>query len=220
MSWPHPSKHLNRRSGLSLAEIAIVLGVIGTLVGIIFEVASAVSYKSKLNRAGEDLGQIAINMRSMYTGRQTSFAALSPPATPNFTTYSQQYLQQGIFPSDMVTDPSAACANTTVNTPWNKDVGICTGTAQISLVGSSGNPVQFIVRYSNVPSDACVDLLTHNSLPGPTTGLKRIDINGNPVGLDGNLAMPLPMSVVAINAACLAGSISTLDWYYNLGSSM
>lgn len=214
----------NKKLGFTLLEMAIVMAITGTVIGVLFAASSVVQNKIYINQAVDTLGQINVNMHNAFAGRATSYAALTPPAAPDFaqTSFTQTFISQGIVPYDLLSPSAAAgappCVGTIANNPWNSVEGTCggaaTGTIFLSLVGSVGNPVQFAVRFTNIGADACADLLVRTSLPGRETTLTRIDVGGNSFT---SAARTLPIDTITASGACpTAGAPFTIDWYFNL----
>jgi type II secretory pathway pseudopilin PulG len=213
-------------AGYSLLEIAIVMGVVGAIVGALFAAAGMTQHKVYINQASDELNLIGGNMHNLYAGRNTSYAALgSPPATAgaaNFSSLTPTYIQQGIFPVEMLSPgpatDTAPCAGTIANNPLSTTAGSCggagTGSAQVALAGTASSGVQFVVRYTNIDADSCADLLVRNSLPGHETGLTQIIVSSGITYT--NSAGQLPVTSIAASAACPRGATYSIDWYYNL----
>jgi len=211
-------KHEKKKSGFTLLEMAIVMAITGTVIGVLFAASSVVQYRIYVNESVDVLGQINVNMHNAFAGRATSFAALGPPAVPDFlqTSFTDTFISQGIVPNDMLTPQvppgTPPPAGTIANNPWN--TGSAIGTIFLSLIGAAGNPVQFAVRYTNIGADACADLLVRTSLPGRETTLTRIDVGGNTFT---STAQQLPIDTITASGACpTAGAPFTIDWYFNL----
>jgi len=205
----HAPEH--RRQGYTLIEIAIVLGVMGSIVAGLFIVAEIAQYRVMTNRASDELNLIADNMRNFYVAQNVSVAALGVNCTIN---YSAAAVSQGLFPKEMVSGGFA-------NNPWND--GVATNTAQVGLTSNIvacptvQGPVQIVVEYTNIPAEACTDLVTRNSLSGRETGLQEIQVNAAVVGIAGNTgATPLPVDPITSKAHCTSATANTIDWFYNL----
>jgi prepilin-type N-terminal cleavage/methylation domain-containing protein len=220
-------KSTKTKRGFTLLEIAIVTGIVGAILAALFAAATTVEYRVSLNQASDDINLIAGNVRSYYAGQNTSFSALAPPAavtTTSFCTYTIRFLADNIFPSDMVTKTGAVSLS---NHPWSQTTTTCgasaIGSVNVSLVGTANNPVQFVIRFVNVPAEACTDLITRNSLPGRDTGLTQIQVQPSGAAAAPAPITQLPISPTAAATACAgsgvaAGTLYTIDWYYNVGS--
>lgn len=218
-----------RRRGFTLLELAIVMVIIGSIVGVLFAAGSTASHKVSINQATDELGQISQNMRNLYAGRTTSYAALGPlnatAADKDFTKFTPTYVQQNVFPPEMLS-PGAApgtvpCNGTVANNAFGGPAGTCgaaaVGTALIALAGSATTQVQYVIRYKGLSANDCADLLVRNSLPGRETGLAQIIVNNNnvPAGIAYNTTTPLPLTSIAATNACNS-TTNIIDWYYNL----
>jgi prepilin-type N-terminal cleavage/methylation domain-containing protein len=217
-----------RKRGFTLLETAIVMAIIGAIIGLLFSVAYLTQSKVNINQAADELNQISQNVRGLYAGRNTSYAALGPlnliATAADFVKFTPTFVQQNVFPYEMLV-PSATlgvtpCLGTVANNPWNYVPGACGGAAlgsvQLALAGSAATPVQFVVRYTGINDAVCADLVAHNSLPGRATGLTQIQINGAVGGIAYSTLTPMPISSPVATALCTAGNTNVIDWYYNL----
>ena len=199
------------RRGLTLMELAVVFGIMGTVLGVIFTALPSVSRNIKINRATESLPMIVTNVRALYASRGISYAALAPAQSAatieanvgavgatEFTKYTQPWIAAGVFPSDMV-------SGGVVKTPWGG------GVVQGALAGVAGAPVQFVLSYSAVPFDYCPELLRQTAATqDDRMVLQSLYVNG--------AAVVVPVTVATATAACpAAGATATIDWYFKLG---
>ncbi|HEU0117105.1 MAG TPA: type II secretion system protein [Alphaproteobacteria bacterium] len=202
-----------KRRGFTMVEIAIVLGVVGLIIGAIFTASSHVRYKMQVNDASNELSQISINIRNYYSGRQTSYAALNgaralnaTPSAADFTYYTGLFnaATANIFPSEMI-------AGGFVNNQWSQ---VAANTAQAALAGSAGNPVQYVIEYNNLAQGPCTDLVVGNSLADRTTALVKVVVTGSAATTFSGTS--LPVSPIPAGTACNAASTNIVDWYYSL----
>jgi hypothetical protein len=213
-----PAFGRKRRHGFTIAELAIIVGIIGGVLAALFATASIARYRLNINQGSDELQLTLNNVRNLYAGRNVAFNALNaarplnPAPTPgDFGFYNPLMLQAQVFPREMI-------ANGVANNVWNpSNAG---GTAQVALAyPNANNPVQIVVRYTNLPTEVCTDLLMRNSMPGNQTGLTRIAINApaavyiqDPV----TNTQQLPVTAVNAAAACDGAANYTIDWYYNI----
>lgn len=214
-SFSRTCLRLKKGCGFTLLETAIVLGVIGVAVSVLFVTAGTVEYRASVNQASEELNQISQNMRNLFAGRSTSYAALGPlnlvATNADFTNFSAKVVQQNVFPNEMLSPPVAPGtippAGTIAYTPWR-------ALAQVALAGSAATPIQYVIRYNSLRAEVCSDLLMRNSLPGRETGLTQIIVSSGITYT--NAARQLPVTSLAANAACSGRASYNVDWYYSL----
>ncbi len=102
MRFKYLSPYSASRRGFTLTEMAIVVGIIGLVLGGIWAASAAAYSVLRVNRAHEEIDTIINNMRQLY--------ASSPTIPPGDLTGSA--MTAGVFPADMVT-PDGLIAN-----PW------------------------------------------------------------------------------------------------------
>ena len=133
------------KRGFNLIEAAIVLGVIGLIIGGIWVAAAAVQNNLRISNSSRNLIQIVQNIRNLYYGQS--------PATATITT---TLISAGSIPADMVN-------GTTIVNAWN-------GAVTVELATTD----TFDVSFDNVPQGACIDLITKNTNLSTGIGLSRI----------------------------------------------
>ncbi|HUY68359.1 MAG TPA: prepilin-type N-terminal cleavage/methylation domain-containing protein [Alphaproteobacteria bacterium] len=100
-----------RRSGIgsrgfTLTEIAIVLGVVGIVLGGIWAAAALVSQNDKTQEASQDIALIVANYRSLFSTRGIDY---NNGYWTDFTCFG---IQNNAFPSSMIV-PGTSCAGPT-----------------------------------------------------------------------------------------------------------
>jgi hypothetical protein len=146
-----------------LTEIAIVLGIIGLILGAIWVAASAVYQNLRNSKATTELLTIAQGIRTMYaTSAQVDPNAnmTSWGANAQGVGFPRTYLQAGLFPTD-ATDQGNPNLNTRAIDPWQGNIVV---QATSGLV--AGDNLGFVVVFDNVPQSACIALLTGNTGTG------------------------------------------------------
>lgn len=143
------NKTMNReRRGFTLTEAAIVLGIVGLILGAIWVAAAAVYNNMRTNTAQRQLLTIVQNIRSVHA-TQPTFATMT----------CQQASVAGIYPSDMVTNPGVAGA--TCQNVWR-------GAVVLTAVNAGA---AFQIDMVNVPNTSCVSLLTNTTGTSRDTGI-------------------------------------------------
>lgn len=135
-----------RRKGFTLTEIAIVLGIVGLILGAIWVAAAGVYNNQKINRANTEILTILQSVRSLYA---------SSGAVGSDTEITNSLCQANVFPGDMV--GVAACGDNSIRHPWG-----AAGTVHVystsSMTANTGDAIQ--IEFINIPRWACISLLT------------------------------------------------------------
>jgi type II secretory pathway pseudopilin PulG len=149
-------RKINSEAGFNLIEAAIVLGIVGIIVGGIWVAASAAYNNMKLRDATSQILVIGQNLRSLL-GNNPNDTSLLATATA---------VQMGLAPSNMIGPGN------TLRSPWNTGVTIdrASGDNYVSIV------------YADLPSEACSGLLGRLSNSGASSGIRTIVVGtGTPV---------------------------------------
>jgi type II secretory pathway pseudopilin PulG len=206
--------HLNQSSrpygrGFSLVETAIVMGIVGLIVGGIWAWAALPNSQVLANQATDELYAIVNNGRGYYSGRAL-------PSTPcaSLSTLTSVPASTGIFPSGMgVTATSGTAAP---KDPWGNTV------SAYACVSAAG-PTVLAVRFSNLSRKLCIDMIagtlgdmisnTNTSGGGAGMNLFRIDINDRQLQSATNGIIGVSDAAAKVGA-CANGA--HVDWYYKL----
>jgi type II secretory pathway pseudopilin PulG len=147
----------------TLTEIAIVLGIVGFILGSIWAAASAVYSNMKISQAQEGITYTAQKTRSMFAGSNQTSATGSP----------QTITSSGMFPVSWVN-----LATDVIGNPWNQ-----TPAASLSfVVGDSLNPTMFGIELDNISASGCVALISfYNSAASTANGGQVAGLAGTAV---------------------------------------
>jgi prepilin-type N-terminal cleavage/methylation domain-containing protein len=130
--------HRQRRRGFTLTEIAIVLGIIGLILGAIWVAAAAVYNNLRVSHANTEILQIAQAVRGLYGNASSTGVIANTILTPTL-------INAKTVPSDMVN-----VAGTGLIDPFpGGTTGVLTPTTADS----------FTIEMTDVPNDACINLL-------------------------------------------------------------
>lgn len=136
------------RRGFNLVEAAIVLGVVGLVIGGIWVAAAAVQANLRKSDASKGLIQIVQNVRNLYYGQ-------TPSATGAITT---SLINANAIPGNFINGATA------VN-PWN-------GSITVSIAGASTDQVDILMTA--IPRDACIEMTSRNTNISTGVGLSQI----------------------------------------------
>ena len=139
------------KRGFTLTEAAIVLGIVGLILGAIWVAAAAVYNNLRVTTTSNQLLQIVQSIRSMHATQQTVDSAIN----------ALLVAKAGGIPKDMLDVPTNP---TTVTDVW---AGAVTIAAATSVVANDS----FSVAFSRVPQGPCADLLVRNTGSGRDSGL-------------------------------------------------
>ena len=184
--------------GFTLTEAAIVLGIVGLILGAIWVAAASVYCNLHVSRANEQVLTIVQSVRSMHATQQSIGGADGDDLTLNM-------IKGGAFPKDMIVGTGAG---RTASNPWN---GLVTMTQDTSLNGTLGDA--FALTYAGLPEAACIDLAVRLTGPARDGGLI-----GAAVAADNSLSQPLTVSTAATNICTATGSTNVLTLTFKIKS--
>jgi len=170
--------------GFTLTEAAIVLGIVGLILGAIWVAAAAVYNNLRVSTASNQLLQIVQSVRSIHATQNTVDTGLAGTAG------AVLIARAGGIPKDMLNDPTNP---TEVRNGWNGQVQLASATS----AGVAGD--SFTITFPSVPQGACSDLLTRNTGAGRDTGIVSAGANGTTYTQAGG---DFPVTVTNAVAAC------------------
>jgi len=164
--------------GFTLTEAAIVLGIVGLILGAIWVAAAAVYNNMRVSTTNTQLLQMVSNIRSLYATQQSMEAAATQLTLAT----------AGAIPRDMIDDPAAPAV---VRNVWNGVVLVAP--ANVNFAGDA-----FDVTLPNMPRQACTELLVRTTGSGRDSGLVSIT-----TGVGAIAAAAMPIDVATANAQCV-----------------
>jgi prepilin-type N-terminal cleavage/methylation domain-containing protein len=176
------------KKGFTLTEIAIVLGIMGLILGAIWVAASSVYTNQKVQKAATEMVTAVGNIRGLFSETaQTGYATAA-----NITT---AVCNAGVFPPDMVVN----CATPTITDPWTVPLAAGTGTIVFAQdIAAIGAQDGFVVEMTNVPRDACLSLLrgaAQGAWRGGVAAFGAAPVVGN-----------MPLTVAQADGLCVGGA--------------
>lgn len=215
MQFKHYYK--KRYQGMTMIELAVVLGVAGLLVGGVWVAASAANEAHRVNQTVEQIRQIVDNVRTRYT----SVAVI--PQLP-YTDLTQQVAAADGFPAEtrltLGVDPATCSLGTPCYfaNPWSSDGtgSVCTdgtyclgsfGNLLVQMTGNTNSA--FVLLLRNLPQQACIKIAARFIDIWDEVGITAIGFN------NGDSAIPAtrlqaPPTIGVITADCAAGNANSL----------
>ena len=141
--------------GRSMVEMLGVLAIIGVLSAGGLAGYSKAMFKHKLNTTIDQITMIVTNIRTLY-GTQGNYAGLN----------NGMAVKAGVVPNAMYTANSTGTydSNATLTNPFKGGATIAVAT--VATVDNAG----FTVTYTNLPSEACVQIATSDFGTGAGSG--------------------------------------------------
>lgn len=140
-----------RLRGFTLTEAAIVLGIMGLILGAIWSAASAVYKNQHINTTSAQILQIVNGVRSLYSTRTIVESSVTAAVLKS----------AGSVPSDMETN------GIYVKNVWGGNVEIF-----------GNDTTYFSIRYYGLPDDVCAKLLVGLTGVNRYSGLILVDTGG------------------------------------------
>ena len=181
---------LIRKRGFNLIEIAIVLAVIGLVIGGIYIAAGAVTDSNHRQELNKQLLQIVQNVRRVYR-TQASFAVPSHADIAGL----------GLLPADM-RDDGTNFYNSFSGGAW---------------IGAGYTFQQFTVGFAGLPASACTDLATSNFGSAQIVNQMGLVDEANGTGWLGATAMADGVSPAEARSLCsLSGNTNVIQLMFQL----
>lgn len=200
------SRHKKSRA-FTLTELAIVLAVVGGIVGLIWAAAADVSMSNKVRAANVELVYISHTVRGIFV-EQGGVRGQNSTLTPALDRLKA-------FPLEMRQDPTVDAG--ILFHPWSQKIDTSTslGDVQVSASDCVGTLVLddktpepcFSVLMMFLTQKACVQILAATTMTG--TGLQSVTINGT------NLSLPIDSNTATTNCSVTTPA-NTVQWVYTL----
>lgn len=162
-------KRPKRWRGFTLTEVAIVLGVIGLILGGLWIAINNVRENRKVSLGVTEIATIVHNIRELYAER-------SGFTLPNDSEVSATLMNSGVFPAEMI---NAAAAHP-ISNPW--------GGYTLLWINHGGVPNSFWISMYNLTKLGCADIASAVGASGSVSGLiafeswySSVDAHGNTI---------------------------------------
>ena len=216
--------------GFTLTEIAIVLGVMGVIMGGLWQLVDSSWENARREQTAEAIVTVVNNVRQLYGGQLTMNAALNRTSNPTLIT---TLIQQQVIPSYLLRLKTTQYADTPFGYP-NSNEGTSYGTFQVcgwvagqtncDLAIPAAGAISFAVKLVELDAGACIQLAGKFSSSSGPAGLLDININGSNIIYGRTLpgTGTLPVATTDLNALCVQvpnsnpNGINTLAFIYRL----
>lgn len=163
---------LRKQKGLTLIEIAIVLLILGGIMGLMYWYLAQTNERSVMKDEAQAYNTMIADVRTKFRA-QGSYTGVSP----------QALVQLGVVPPTMVNGNA-------IRSGWNTPVTV----AAINLSGSAGDGIEFTYQ---VPRRSCADFV--DSTQGAST---RVVIGGTTVKNQTTGGAANTLNVAQVATAC------------------
>ena len=207
--------------GFTLTEMAIVIGVVGIMVGGIWTAMSGVMQYHHIAEAAGDVAEVVPNVRSY-------FAVQTGMMNKKYTTVTQLLAQQQVIPPHMLRDQSCLTnGNCIADGPWGTNGGDANGTFRVCewTMGTSTacsaaqltgtlTPQFFGIEFTGLSAGACFGLVQRVASADGPDGLVDVSINGFSMVINNQAVQHIDGAI--LNTQCGAVTPATVDFVYRL----
>ncbi|MDE1900700.1 MAG: type II secretion system protein [Alphaproteobacteria bacterium] len=212
-----------KKRGFTLIELAIVLGVVASILGALWALVGIAREKARLATAIDAVTSTADNVQALY-GSAPAIAGGYTDLNGSLTSMSG-LVHAGVFPEALVQKTMTTCsfgggAENYVASPWTAyspcgAIHVCAwnyvGTTVCPATSAAREPY-FAVEVTQLDYDACTALASSFAPNGGTTPVD-IYINGSGVVAAGGA---LPVSAAIATGKCSSTMANTVDFVYRL----
>lgn len=208
--------HSKSRKGFNLIEAAIVLGLVGVVVGGIWAASAGVREQSAINQSISDVLVTVNNVRSLVSGSPASFCQ-SIGCTPNINVTAQM-AEAGVLPagSTLTTDAYVSSLLSTpdvIVTPMGVKIAYVSGDWSSLIPTLEG--LKIGAAFINIDQPLCTKLIAAiSSRFHDDTDLQFIAYIVNGVQINGT-SFPIPPDAAASVCQPLSAGNNALGFFFN-----
>lgn len=188
-----------RQKGFSLIEAAIVLGLIGLVIGGIWVAAASARAGTQASQFQQQTLNLVKNVRDYYAAQ----------ALPAAATVTGTLAGKGIFPSDMC--PANCVSAAAAATPYTVR-NAYGGSTAVVIPNVTTYPNQFTVTYQSIDEKGCVELAMRLSARSAEVGLVSYFVSSN---ASASMRTTFPVPFATIQGDCAATG-NTIDMNFKI----
>lgn len=191
------------RNGFSLVETAIVIGLVGIIVGGTAIAMTAVRNAQLAEQSLQQIYSFVDNFRNYYAARALPSCSIAETTAATYTTTLRQ---RSVFPESMCSASCVAAGSATVRNPYG-------GAVTVEAVLSGSNCDRILLNLTEMGKKGCARLLMDLSDRYTQTGLLRTRVNSGSTRLS---TVDFPLSVQTANNDCSSDTSNTMDLYFSI----
>lgn len=188
-------------AGVSLIEVSIVLGIVGTIIGGVWVVMAGGRESSRAATLQQQTIMTVRNIRDYYGGRALPTGVVGETTASTFTGTLRA---AGVFPEDMC---PANCVSGTVTTILN----VYSGATLVSIVNTAPYST-FNINFAQVAKRGCVALAMNLGARSTELGIVSFQANG------GTVRSSFPVASSTIDSDCSSATANTVDVVFRIRS--
>jgi hypothetical protein len=202
-----PQTYNHRRAGLTLTEVAIVLGAVGLLTATIWTIVGTVWQNYNMRSLKEHVFTTVQNIQNFYGTN----VGLNSPTGTDITALLDDDTRR-LIPVEMRSTPTVA------GNPINHDLEVLAGGS--FHVFSVNDGARFRITLSGLAKDECEMILMQFPVLMPELGVTRIATQAQNADVDTNnpaapSAITLPMELTTADAWCSITATNTNQVSYD-----
>jgi hypothetical protein len=186
----------SRQAGFNLIEAAIVLGIVGLIVGGIWAAAASAYENMRQQGASKNLLSLAQSIRGFYAQN---------PAT-SIDSNIENLFSLGLLPADMVI---GATGSHTMRHQWG-------GTVEILDASATTGLSSFEVKFNKINSEACRNFIMRNANSARGSGLLLVKTDAGTV-MDIGTDSSATADIAAVNARCGTTGPKNVSFVFSVG---
>lgn len=202
-------------SAFTLTEVAIVLAILGLVIGAIWAAAAMLKANNQVQTANREMASIVQNVRALYAdqGALSGGASTLTPALDRLRIFPINMRQNGAVPTGVVFNPWSQITQS-VGSP-----AVILGSVLIYASTATGTTTSSSSSYFNIEFDdltpaACANLVLSSEQAGMEP--QYVQINGVAVAdATGVNAPTLPIAGSAVSARCVLAA-NNIEWTFAL----